>query len=254
MSPERRRRDGILADIESVLFVHAHPDDETLATGALIAELVSRGIIVSLLTATRGERGEIVEGVLRADTDPETLSRIREQELRSACLALGITQHFWLGQAPARAEGLPDTLYADSGMLWIREGLAGSAADVSSDALATAPMATVTADVAALISSARPSLVVSYDAAGGYGHPDHVRVHEASVAACALTSTPYAEVVAERGSDVEWFDLEHRLPQVVTALRSHATQLSVDGDDVVHSGGQRHAIPTSTGLRMFNRA
>jgi len=240
---------NILDGIRSVLFVHAHPDDETLATGALISEMVARGIRVHLVTATRGERGEIVAGSLAAEPDPETLSQIRENELNAASTILGISDRYWLGSAPARTNDRADRRYRDSGMSWITPDLAGPSPDVTPDALVSAPLDEVTNDLAALIEHVRPSLVVGYDDAGGYGHPDHVRMHDATVAACRLTNTPLAEIVAEPGDDVEWFELEHRRPTVTAALRAHATQVRVDGDEIVHSGGQRQDIPTSVGLR-----
>jgi N-acetyl-1-D-myo-inositol-2-amino-2-deoxy-alpha-D-glucopyranoside deacetylase len=242
---------SLLDHVHSVLFVHAHPDDETLATGALIDELVDRGIHVHLVTATRGERGEIVVGALSENPDPETLSRIREVELSSAADTLGIDERFWLGTAPARAAGLADRRYQDSGMSWVRPGLAGPASDVTADALVSASLDDVVGDLVALIDIVRPDLVVGYDDAGGYGHPDHVRMHDATVAACRTTDTPLSEIAAEPADGVEWFDLEHRLPAVVAALRAHTTQVRVDGEFVVHSGGQRHAIPTSVGLRRL---
>jgi N-acetyl-1-D-myo-inositol-2-amino-2-deoxy-alpha-D-glucopyranoside deacetylase len=240
---------SILDGVRTVLFVHAHPDDETLATGALIAELVDRGVHVQLVTATRGERGEVVAGVLTDEVDPATLSSIREAELSTACDVLGVAERYWLGTDPARARGLPPRRYRDSGMSWVRPGLAGPLPDVTSDALVSAPLHEVTADLVALVEATRPSLVVGYDDAGGYGHPDHVRMHDAAVAACRATATPLAQIVSEHDDDVEWFELEHRLPTVTAALEAHATQVRVDGDDVVHSGGQRQAIPTSVGLR-----
>jgi N-acetyl-1-D-myo-inositol-2-amino-2-deoxy-alpha-D-glucopyranoside deacetylase len=240
---------SILDGVRTVLFVHAHPDDETLATGALIAELVDRGVHVQLVTATRGERGEVVAGVLANEVDPATLSSIREAELSTACDVLGVAERYWLGTDPARARGLPPRRYRDSGMSWVRPGLAGPSPDVTSDALVSAPLHEVTADLVALVEATRPSLVVGYDDAGGYGHPDHVRMHDAAVAACRATATPLAQIVSEHDDDVEWFELEHRLPTVTAALEAHATQVRVDGDDVVHSGGQRQAIPTSVGLR-----
>ncbi|KQP55805.1 PIG-L deacetylase family protein [Agreia sp. Leaf283] len=241
---------SLLDGVRNVLFVHAHPDDETLATGALIAELVDRGVRVSLLTATRGERGEIVEGSLDHAVDAEGLSALRETELRRAADSLGISDRYWLGTAPARTVGQPTVRYRDSGMSWIEPGLAGPAADVEPGALALAPLEQVVGDVVALIELLDPELVVSYDHGGGYGHPDHVRTHEATLAASRLTATPFAEIVSEPGSDVEWFDLDHRLSAVTRALQQHRTQLTVVDGDVVHSGGQRHAIPLSMGLRQ----
>lgn len=75
---------SILAGRQSVLFVHAHPDNETIATGALFVELVARGIAVSLLISTRSERGDVVPGALSILHDPDELVRERERELRCA--------------------------------------------------------------------------------------------------------------------------------------------------------------------------
>lgn len=235
----------------SVLFVHAHPDDETISTGALIAELVARDARVSLLTATRGERGEVVRGPLSGLEGTDALARERERELQRAAAALGIAECFWLGEQPARAAGLGPRRYLDSGMKWIRPGLAGPADDVDAGALAVAPPGEVTTDVAALIAHLRPSLVVSYDNGGGYGHPDHVRMHEAALAASRALDTPFAEILHAPAPGAEWFTLDAHLETVSAALRCHASQLTVDGSDIVHSGGQRDPITTSLGLRML---
>jgi N-acetyl-1-D-myo-inositol-2-amino-2-deoxy-alpha-D-glucopyranoside deacetylase len=269
---------SLLHGVPTVLFVHAHPDDETIATGALIAELVARGIRVSLLTATRGEQGEVVPGPLSGLEGTDALTRERERELAGAAAALGIgaADRFWLGTPPARAAGLPLRDYQDSGMTWIRPGLAGPADDIDDDALVRAPLAAVAADVAALIAQLRPALVISYDNGGGYGHPDHVRMHEAAVAASRATGVAFAEVVheaadggaaagsAESGAagsgagaagsgagGAEWFELSAHLATVTDALRCHASQLTVDGEHIVHSGGQRDPIITAVGLRLL---
>jgi len=250
---------SILDGIETVLFAHAHPDDETISSGALIAEMVARGIRVVLLTATRGEQGEVVparraelRAAIGADPahDPAAFARLREGELREASALLGVSAGYLLGTAPARAPGLPDRRYRDSGMRWIREGLAGAAADVPPDALSVQPLEEVTADVRALIDTVQPQLVIGYDDTGGYGHPDHRRIREAALAAAAFAGVPFAELLAEPGPDAEWFSLEQHLAVVQRALRSHASQVSVDGDHLIHSGGQREKIPTSVGLRV----
>lgn len=233
----------------SVLLVHAHPDDETISTGALIAELVARGIRVSLLTASRGERGEVVPGPLSGLEGTAELTREREQELQRAAAALGVSDRFWLGEPPARAAGLAPRRYRDSGMTWIRPGLAGPADDVDGDALAIVPLDEVVADVAALTLALRPALVISYDSGGGYGHPDHVRMHDAALAACRAVGTPFAEILHEPAAGGEWFVLDRHLSTVTAALRCHASQLTVDGSHIVHSGGQREPITTSIGLR-----
>lgn len=249
---------SILDEVDVVLFAHAHPDDETISSGALIAELAARGIRVVLLTATRGERGEVVparrarlQAAIGADPveDTAAFARLREGELREASALLGVSSGYLLGTAPARAPGLPDRRYGDSGMRWIRDGLAGPAIDVPPGALSVEPLEEVTADVCALIDAAQPRLVIGYDDNGGYGHPDHRRIREATLAAARSTGVPFAELLAEPAPDAEWFDLERHLAVVQDALRCHASQVTVDGDRLVHSGGQRQKIATSVGLR-----
>jgi N-acetyl-1-D-myo-inositol-2-amino-2-deoxy-alpha-D-glucopyranoside deacetylase len=233
-----------------ILFVHAHPDDETISTGALIAECVARGREVYLLTCSRGERGEIVPGPLTALAGTGRLARERERELARATRILGVTDRFWLGNPPARVQGLAPRRYRDSGMVWIRPGLAGPAPDAAEDALSAAALIEVTKDIVALLAVLRPTLVISYDDGGGYGHPDHVRAHEAALAASAATGTTFAEVLETPKRGAEWFDLPQHLSLVTDALRAHASQLTVHGTDIVHSGGQREAIRTSVGLRL----
>ncbi|WP_153503399.1 PIG-L family deacetylase [Cumulibacter manganitolerans] len=234
-----------------VLMVHAHPDDETLATGVLIADLVERGVTVGLVTSSRGERGEIVEGVL----DPgqvQRLSAIREGELQAAADRLGIAWRAYLGGPGARAPERPARRYEDSGMRWVRPGLAGPADDASEDALTAAPLEEVAADVAAAIAAFGADVVVTYDADGGYGHPDHVRCHEATAVACRTTGVPMYVVRREPGDDDPVVvDGRRHLALVQHALRAHRTQLTVVGSDVVHSGGQREPIVTRVSLRPW---
>lgn len=233
-----------------VLFAFAHPDDETLSAGVLMADLAARGTRVQLVTATRGECGEVVPGPLHHLEGTDQLPSHREGELAAALRALGARDHVFLGQPPARAAGLSPRRYRDSGMRWIRPGLAGPAETMADDALCAAPPAQAAADVAALLAAWRPVLVVGDDAGGGYGHPDHVRIRDAALAATREHGIPFAELAPQRGAGVTWFDGEHRLAQVVRALSAHASQVTVDGRDVIHSGGQRTPIVTALGLRL----
>ncbi|WP_026928398.1 PIG-L family deacetylase [Granulicoccus phenolivorans] len=243
-----------LAGAARVLFVHAHPDDETLQTGALIAELTARGVRCDLVTATRGERGEIVPGPLSGLTGDAFVAR-RETELAGAVAALGITERAYLGEPPARAAGQPPRRYADSGMRWIREGLAGPSGDAGPDSFTAADPAEEVADLVAAIEYFRPDALISYDDDGSYGHPDHVRVHEISGPAAARAGVPVLWVVSDPAGAGEWSDLAHRLPTVVAAARCHASQVSVvesadpRAAEVIHSGGQRTPLATRIGLR-----
>lgn len=239
-----------LAGARTVLFVHAHPDDETLATGGLILELTAQGMRVQLLTATRGEQGEVVPALRdRVGSDPDQLTRIRERELEQAVARLGIESAQFLGEPPARAAGLAPRRYRDSGMRWVTPDLAGPAEDVPPDALTAASLMEVAADVAAFLAVDRPDAVVSYDDLGGYGHPDHRHIREATLDACRAAGIRFVEVVPPDAPGAWLVDASPRLGALQHALRAHATQVTVERDEVVHSGGQRQAIQVAVGLR-----
>lgn len=163
-----------------LLFVHAHPDDETLATGVAIAHHVARGDEVHVLTCTLGEEGEVIPAALAhlegAEGDP--LAPHRLEELRGALAVLGVTSHL-LGPG---ADGSP-TRWRDSGM-------EGSPASRHPRAWTGADLADAAAAVRAVVDAVDPDVVVTYDATGGYGHPDHVRTHEATCRAVATAAEP----------------------------------------------------------------
>ncbi len=235
--------------VHRVAFLHAHPDDETLASGALIAHLIDEGLDVSVLTATRGEMGGVVPGPLtRLEGTPELQER-REAELAGALAELGVRTHGYLGNPPARADTEPRR-YLDSGMRWIREGLAGPGDQAGERSLTLSDLAEETADAVAFLRRTGADLVVSYDDDGGYGHPDHVRMYEVAKAAAAELGLPFARLTPDRERADRWFDLGGYLPRVAEALRHHRTQLTVhdDGATITHSGGQSEPILTSVGL------
>ena len=236
---------------ERILFVHAHPDDESITTGGTIATLIDGGAAVTVLTCTRGELGEVVPDDLQYLLEsPEALGAYREGELAAAMRALEVSDHRWLGDADARWVDLEPRRYLDSGMRWGASGTAEALDTADERSLSAAPISAVTADIAAVIAHIDATAVIGYDERGGYGHPDHVRAHEAALAASAATRTPFAEVLERPTRDGEWFDLPQHLGLVTDALRAHASQLTVHGTDIVHSGGQREAISTSAGLRL----
>lgn len=235
----------LLDDAARVLFLHAHPDDETLATGALIADLVARGVEVAVVTATRGEQGELTDPSLAVG--PDELVALRERELAAALAVLGVRQHAFLGSASARTEGLPPRRYTDSGMAWVTPQLAGPGADAGPDALTAAAVDEAASDLAAYAVRFAPDLLVSYQADGGYGHPDHVACHRIAAEAARRTGVRFAEVLSHPPEGPS--PLDRYLDLVTEALRCYRSQLTVDGDEVVHVGGQRHPIPTAAALQ-----
>lgn len=169
-----------------LLFVHAHPDDETLATGVAILHHVERGDDVHVLTCTLGEEGEVIPAELAhlegAEGDP--LAEHRRGELARATTTLGVTHHL-LGD-----DGVGErTAYRDSGMV-------GSEAFAHPRSFAGADLSDVATRMGAAIRHIAPDVVVTYDAHGGYGHPDHVRVHDAVRAALAQDACAPALLVA----------------------------------------------------------
>lgn len=236
--------------VQRVAFIHAHPDDETLASGALIAHLVDEGLTVSVLTATRGEQGEVVAGPLSGLAGTPELEQRREAELAGALTSLGVSTHAYLGTPPARRPGAEPRRYRDSGMVWVSPGVAGPSDTGDERSLTAGDEAEEVADVVAFLSHVRADLVVSYDDDGGYGHPDHVRAHALAKAAAAELGLPFAALTYREELADRWFPLESYLPRVVDALNHHRTQLTVheDGATLTHSGGQSEAIVTSTGL------
>ncbi len=251
----------LLGDAERVLFVHAHPDDETISTGALIAALTASGRQAFVLTATRGEQGEVRPGVLARGAD---LTALREGEWVRATAVLGVAGRCWLGTPPARSVGRPARRYTDSGMAWLdaTENLAGPGPDAGPDALTAATPGEISADIAAYARHVGAQALVTYDALGGYGHPDHVALHRPTGAAAVSLGLPCYELISSprgavgsaadpaAGSESSWLDLAEHLPVVADALAAYASQLRVDGDQLVHVGGQREPIQLRVGVRL----
>jgi LmbE family N-acetylglucosaminyl deacetylase len=141
---------------------HAHPDDEALFTGGTLAGLAAGGHRVVVVTATAGERG------LAADPGPG-LGALRLRELHAAVRELGVARLVTLG-------------YGDSG--------SDPAVPAPPGSLCAAPLPQVVARLAEVLAEERADALTIYDPYGGYGHRDHVRVHEAGVAAARLVGTP----------------------------------------------------------------
>ncbi len=144
----------------TVLVVIAHPDDEALGISGTMARLVDEGDAVTIVCATRGEAGEISDPALAT---PETLGEVREQELRDAMRDLGVEDVRFLD-------------YRDSGM-------AGTPENDHAESLYQAEPLQVAMGLTAIMQEVNPDVIITWDASGGYGHPDHVRVHETVVEA-----------------------------------------------------------------------
>ncbi len=159
-----------------LLLVHAHPDDETIGTGATMAKYVDAGAHVALVTCTLGEEGEILldEHAHRAADRDDSLGEHRKIELADAMAALGVTDHRQLGG---------DHRYRDSGMMGTPDN-DDPACFWRADLLAPA------ADLVAVIREVRPQVLVTYDDFGGYGHPDHIQAHRVAMYAAALAAAP----------------------------------------------------------------
>jgi N-acetyl-1-D-myo-inositol-2-amino-2-deoxy-alpha-D-glucopyranoside deacetylase len=151
----------------TLMAVHAHPDDEAIGTGGVLALAAAEGIRTVLVTCTGGEVGEI-----NPDTSVavEDLGAVRERELRAACAVLGVTHLELLG-------------YRDSGR-------AGTDDNTHPDAFAQADLDDATARLVELVRSYRPSVIVTYNENGFYGHPDHVNAHRIAVRAYELAGDP----------------------------------------------------------------
>jgi len=226
----------------SLLLVHAHPDDESIGTGATMAKYAADGARVTLVTCTLGELGEIIPPDLR-HLLPDELGQHRITELERACAALGVTDHRFLG-----GEGR----YRDSGMMGLPD-------NDDPSCFWQANVDEAAAELSAVLEEVEADVIVTYDASGFYGHPDHIQAHRVAWRAHELTGAKgkfYATAMprsvlatAVELPDDSWFarhpDLSVGVPdeQVSTAIdatgyldakraamRAHETQITVDGD------------------------
>jgi len=241
-----------------LLLVHAHPDDESLWTGGTIARYAASGVHVTVVTCTLGEEGEIIPSGLRelAADAADQLGGYRVAELRSACAALGVTDHRFLGGIGR----------------WRDSGMVGVPANEHPRAFIRGDLDEQVAVLAEVLAEVRPQVVVTYDSFGGYGHPDHIRAHEITTAAaarCPDVDRVFHAVTSREATEsgakalAELADLPFRLPlpgelpvtedALITttvditehlsaklrALRAHSTQVSVWQDG---TGGASYAL------------
>ena len=258
-----------------LLLVHAHPDDESIGTGATMAKYAAEGAGVTLVTCTLGELGEIIPpelAHLAADADGG-LGQYRIGELAAACAALGVTDHRFLG-GPGR--------WRDSGMM-------GLPTNDAPGSFWQADLDEAAGELLRVIREVRPQVLISYDSNGFYGHPDHIQAHRVARRAFELadglvgkfyaTALPRSvlvgavEAMRQRQQDGSFpgggpdfrnvesvddfpfgvpdedvtteIDATAYLDQKLAAMRAHATQIAVDSPFFTFSDG--------VGQRAFGR-
>jgi LmbE family N-acetylglucosaminyl deacetylase len=151
----------------TLLAVLAHPDDETFGMGGTLALYARRGDDVYLVCATRGEVGTV---------DPEhmrhfkSIAELRESELRCAAEHLGLKQVFFLDYRDSGMPNTPDNQHPDAQVAHSVEEVAGK--------------------VVKYIRELKPDAVITFDPIGGYRHPDHIHIHQATVLAFEKADDP----------------------------------------------------------------
>ncbi len=252
------------SDTPRLLFVHAHPDDESLSTGATIAHYASRGAEVRVVTCTLGEEGEVIGDryALLACDHADQLGGYRIGELARALEVLGAGEPTFLG-GPGR--------WRDSGMADTPPRRQTRFVDAGEAAVH---------ELVQIIAGFRPHVVVTYDPGGGYGHPDHQHAHtvtSAAVAASAesgwavpklywtvLAKSAMAAALGSLGDIPEgWIrprpddlnfgypddeidavvDASDHVPTKTTALAAHATQVTIAPDRRTFALSNNIALP-----------
>ncbi len=162
-----------------LLAIHAHPDDESITTGGLLARCADAGVRTRLATCTDGRYGP-VNPDLGSTLTPDELAEVRRKELGAAAEVLGVAELDWMG-------------YHDSGMM-------GSPNNQGLNAFWAQPLQTLLERVVRILRLFRPHVVVAYDPFGCTGHPDHIQAHRAALLA--------VEAAAERllfpGTGAPW--------------------------------------------------
>lgn len=151
----------------SLLIVFAHPDDESFGNAGTILRYSNDGAAVHYACATRGECGSVDPGLLNGHKD---IAALRTAELTCAAHELGLTSVHFLGHRDSGMAGSPDNAHPQS--------------------LVQAPLEQVAGQIAVLIRTIRPQVIITFGPYGGYGHPDHIKVHQATLLAISAASDP----------------------------------------------------------------
>jgi len=151
----------------TLAFFGAHPDDESFGPGSTLAQYALSGVKVYCICSTGGEAGTVAPEHMKGYA---TIKELRSTELKCAAQALGLADVIFLG-------------YRDSGM-------PGSEDNKHPEALAMAPLEEVTGRIVKIMRQIKPDVVITHDAGGGYGHPDHIATHNAVVKAFRAAGDP----------------------------------------------------------------
>ena len=160
-----------------LLAVHAHADDETITMGGTLAHYAAGGVRTANVCCTDGRLATIVDPEMVEEEVRPRLGEVRHAELTEACAILGVGELHWLG-------------YHDSGM-------EGAASNREPDSFWMTPLDGIVERLVGIIRDFRPDVVVTYDAHGAYGHPDHVQAHRATL--LAVEAAQHARVYPEVG-------------------------------------------------------
>ncbi|HLG72560.1 MAG TPA: PIG-L family deacetylase [Chloroflexota bacterium] len=208
-----------MPEVLSLMCVHAHPDDESSSTGGTLAKYAAENVLTSLITATKGEEGEIRDPNLRM-MPWETLGMVRQKELTLATGVLKVGFVNFLG-------------YRDSGM-------AGTEANHHSDAFCNADIEFATRLLVLNIRKLRPQVLITYNENGGYGHPDHIMCNRVTQAAFELAADP----------DFAWDDGEQPWQPLKLYYIAHSRERQQAAADALKARGLEDLIP---GRRNYER-
>ena len=213
---------------QRALFVHAHPDDETINNGATMAMYAAQGRGVTVVTCTAGEMGEVLVPELAhlAQDKEGGLGEHRKGEIAAAMAHLGVTDHRWLGGFGR---------FHDSGMAWHADGHAVAGEFVPDNAFWSADLTEAADELVKVIRDVRPQVLVTYNDFGGYGHPDHIQAHRVATYAAALAAAPTYKLQLGEPHDITkiyWCAMsESRMRESIRQLRASGDSATFEGMD-----------------------
>ncbi|CAB4987682.1 MAG: GlcNAc-PI de-N-acetylase [Actinobacteria bacterium] len=202
---------------------HAHPDDECIATGGTLAAAASAGHRVVLVLATRGEEGEIADGVMELD---ESLGDRRVAETARAAARLGIARTEYLG-------------YRDSGMV-------GTPQNEAQECFWQADIEEAANRLAEILAEEHADVLTVYDENGGYGHPDHIQVHRVGVRAAEIAKTPRVYEATMNRDAIKRFAITHQ-----AEARDRGIETPFENPEEITMGTPEADITTTVDVRDF---